>query len=67
MPLLVKCQHFLNPLLSLGKTEYPKNGTAQEKAKAKMDNAAAYKDEQFVNAMITIVNNNPPNHLHLNL
>jgi len=51
---------FSESVIKLGKTEYPKNGTAQEKTKAKMDNAAAYKDEQFVNARISIANNNPP-------
>lgn len=51
---------FSESVIKPGKTEYPKNGTAQEKAKAKIDNAAAYKEEQFVNVKITIVNNNPP-------
>ena len=51
---------FSESVIKIGKTEYPKNGTAQEKAKAKADNVAAYKDEQFVNVTISIVNNNPP-------
>jgi hypothetical protein len=51
---------FSESVIELGKTEYPKNGTPQEKAKAKSDNAAAYKTEQFVNVKISIVNNNPP-------
>lgn len=50
---------FSEPVIQPGKTEYPKNGTQQEKDKAKVDNAAAYKTEQFVYVTISILNNPP--------
>jgi hypothetical protein len=50
---------FSEPVFQPGKTEYPKDGTNQEKQKALQDNAAAYKKEQFVNVTISILNNPP--------
>jgi hypothetical protein len=50
---------FSEPVYQPGKTAYPKDGTNQEKQKALQDNAAAYKDEQFVKVTISILNNPP--------
>jgi hypothetical protein len=50
---------FSEPVIQPGKTAYPKDGTQQEKDKAKVDNAAAYKTEQFVYVTISILNNPP--------
>ena len=50
---------FSEPVFQPGKTEYPKDGTQQEKEKALRDNVEAYKKEQFVYVTISILNNQP--------
>jgi hypothetical protein len=51
---------FSEPIIRIGQTKYPKTGSQQEKDKAKVDNADAYKKEQFVTVSIVIVNNTTP-------
>jgi hypothetical protein len=51
---------FSEPIIQIGSTNYPKTGSQQEKDKAKVDNAEAYKKEQFVTVSIVILNNTTP-------
>jgi hypothetical protein len=45
---------FSEHVIKIGQTEYPKNGTQQEKERAKIENAEKYKKEQFINVTLSI-------------